>query len=83
MEIMNTIQGIKIINICDWDEEMYGDVPYWSDISWDKQIKDMKKWCAENDAVYYGAPKEDFFIWKGIDYAKAQGKSCVVVEDLS
>ena len=42
-----------------------------------------KKWCDENDSHYYAAPREDFSITIAIHEAIANGKSCVVVEDLS
>ena len=42
-----------------------------------------KKWCDENDSHYYAAPREDFSIPAALREAIANGKSCVVVEDLS
>ena len=44
---------------------------------------DTKKWCDENDSHYYAAPREDFSITRAVQEAIVEGKSCVVVEDLS
>ena len=42
-----------------------------------------KKWCDKNDSHYYAASREDFSITDAIQEAVVEGKSCVVVEDLS
>ena len=43
----------------------------------------LRKWCDENDSHYYAASREDFSITRAIREAIVEGKSCVVVEDLS
>jgi len=55
---INMIDGIKIINICDWMGN-------------------------DNDAVYYAARREDFFIRDGFDLAKKEGKTTVIIEYLT
>ena len=43
----------------------------------------VKKWCDKNDSHYYEHPREDFSITRAVREAIVEGKSCVVVEDLS
>lgn len=40
-------------------------------------------WCAANDATYYAMPRENFSEWDAREKAVNEGKSYVVVEDLS
>ena len=43
----------------------------------------LKEWCDTHDAAYYAAPRETFSLHAAIEKAEAEGKSRVVVEDLS
>jgi hypothetical protein len=40
-------------------------------------------WCDENNSHYYAKPREDFFIFRAVEEAIAEGNDIVVVEDLS
>ena len=72
-------ENIRVVSICEVMETINpGDtIPYM------ETGPLLKKWCEENDAVYYAAPRESFFEWKGVEKALAAGKSTVVVEDMS
>lgn len=43
----------------------------------------LADWCEKNDAHYYGRPKDLFYEYEAVQEARAEGKSVVVVEDLS
>jgi len=53
------------------------------ELSFEESSSLLKEWLERNNASYYSAPRENFFIYEAIDKAKAEGKSAVVVEDLS
>ena len=43
----------------------------------------LMEWCDTHDAVYYARPRESFSTHEAIEQARKEGKSRVVVEDLS
>ena len=43
----------------------------------------VMRWCEDNNAAYYAADRENFFIRAACDQASKEGKNVVVVEDLS
>lgn len=71
--IMNA--EIKVISICD--------VPGLDSVSFDQSGEILKVFCENNNAIYYAKPKEDFSIAEAKRLAIENGKSAVVVEDLS
>lgn len=83
---LNVIDGIRVINICDWLTAAYG-VDYWgSNIDqpdYEQTGKELMSWCAENNSAYWAAPREDFSVQVAARFAKSRGHSMVVVEDLS
>lgn len=75
--------AVKVINICDLHEAMYGD-EYWTSMrNYDQDCADLKAWCEEHGASYYAEGREDFFVFKGVEQAEQEGNRFVVVEDLS
>jgi hypothetical protein len=80
------MKEIEVVNICDLLEILfpgYWEAGKYKDHTWDVTSKAVIKWCEDNDAHYYGAPRESFSIYTGIREAEAAGKSKVVVEDMS
>jgi hypothetical protein len=43
----------------------------------------LKHFAEQVGCSYYAAPKEDFFIFKGVAQAQAEGKKYVIVENMS
>ena len=43
----------------------------------------LMSWCKANNAGYYAAPKEDFFLWKAEKIAREKGYRVMVVENMS
>lgn len=43
----------------------------------------IRKWADDHNATYYAAPSESFSTHKAVDKAIAEGKTAVIVEDLS
>lgn len=74
------IDGIEVIAYGTVEEVLFPGVD-WPD--WDESCKKLKKWNAENDSTYYAECREDFFIRNAVEKAKIEGKSRVVVDDLS
>ena len=75
---------VKVVNICDLLTHIYGK-EYWGnfDITYEMSSKAVMEWCNKHESNYYGAPREDFFIFKAVRAALESSKDCVVVEDLS
>lgn len=48
-----------------------------------KETAMIRRWVDANNAYFYAAPKEDFFLSNAIDEAKEKGKRIVVLENLS
>lgn len=72
----------KVVNICRLIDDLFG--ADWSKHPVYEEIgKAIMRWCEENGATYYSADRENFFIGAACDQAKTEGKSIVVVEDLS
>jgi hypothetical protein len=88
---LNVIDGVRVVNICDWLTAAYGEDYWGSNIDqpdYEQTGKELMSWCAENNSAYWAAPRggvenDDFFIQKAVSFAKARGHSMVVVEDLS
>jgi hypothetical protein len=69
---------VEIIYICDLIDALgIGDMEYMA------TGPVIMKWCAGNDATYYSATREDFSLIDAAAQAVREGKSKVVVEDLS
>lgn len=71
--------GVEVYNICDFFSDIDPDM----DLSYEEENKAMKKWCKENDALYYGKPKVNFRIDEAVKQARDEGKTKVILEDLS
>ena len=72
----------KVVNICRLIDHLFG--TDWSKHPvYEETGEAIMRWCEEHDAAYYSADRENFFIGAACDQAKAEGKSVVVVEDLS
>ena len=82
VQVMEEYDGVKVINICKLIDYLFGEMA-WQRYTYRQQSEGIRKWVKENDASYYSDCKENFFIWKGVDKAKKEGKQIVVVENLS
>ena len=72
----------KIVNICRLIDKLFGN--NWANHpSYEETGKAVMRWCKENKASYYAAPREDFYLGRACEQAKSEGNSVVVVEDLS
>lgn len=78
VEAMEVRDGIAIVSICDvitalglWDED------------YDTWPEAVDAWCASKGAAQYSAGREDFWVGHAVALAKREGRSMVVVEDLS
>jgi len=74
-----TDSQVRVVNVCDLidifcDAGVHG---------YKDQSEAVIQWCRNSGAHYYGRPKETFFVDEAIEEARCQGKSVVVVEDLS
>tara|TARA_R110002096_G_scaffold181949_1_gene359675 strand:- start:63 stop:374 length:312 start_codon:yes stop_codon:yes gene_type:complete len=78
----DTYDIYKVVSICDLVDHLFG--TDWSKHpAYEETGCSIIRWCKENDAAYYSADRENFFIGAACDQAKTEGKSIVVVEDLS
>lgn len=85
-KVMESYGNVDVINICDLLECLfpgYFDSDAWMKIGFDEEGEAVIKWIADNDAYYYGKPKEDFFIGEAVRECAELGKYLVVVEDMS
>ncbi|MDF2534222.1 MAG: hypothetical protein K0R18_379 [Bacillales bacterium] len=80
--VMEEIDGVKVVNICRLIEVLFP-VRSWNNPTYKEEGAKLREWLTANDAAYYADVKEDFFIWRGVDLAKKEGKTIVVVENLS
>ena len=71
-------KGIKIVNIVKLLNAIAKGV---DDYQAESQI--VQKWVAENDAHFYGRPKDGFSMQEAVTEAKNAGKEIVVIEDIS
>lgn len=81
---IETYGKIKIYNICDVLEAIYPgyfDMQQWP--SYEESGKMVMEWAEANDCSCYSAPRESFCMYEGAEVAIKEGKSGVVVEDLS
>ena len=69
---------VMVINICDFDDTH---PEILEDVYEDNSV--FLEWLNANDATYYAAPREDFHVNNGVQKAIDEGKSVVIVEDLS
>jgi hypothetical protein len=75
---------IKVLSICKfWDNHSGLSFDEQLQLDWDASSKLVMDWCEKNNYHYYANPREDFFIWEGVEEAKKAGKVGVIVEDLS
>ena len=75
------IHMVKVVNILNLLDRLYPHGHH--NVDYMASGVATKKWCDENDSHYYAAPREDFFIFRAVEEAIAEGKDVVVVEDLS
>lgn len=82
-----TIQTTVImINVCQLLPKLfpgYWDADNFLRYSWGQTSAAVIKWCDENDAHYYGKPKEDYSELEALQEAEKLGKRFVITEDLS
>lgn len=78
----NLLNTIKIITICELTTKLFGD-DYSKHPSYDEETKQITQWIKENNASYYADVKEDFSIVAAVSKAGKEGKTTVVVENLS
>ncbi len=78
---MEVRDGVEVINICTLMDAM--GVDWCSHDSYTAITELVPAWCVANGASHYSASREDFWVGYGVALAKAEGKSRVVVEDLS
>ena len=77
---------VRVLGICDVIDAL---VPgYYSNRIWTKMLYSemneiLMKWAEKWEVSYYTAPREEFFISKGVELALHEGNSFVIVEDLS
>ena len=77
-------QDFVTFSICDiWDYfEVFRGVSY-IDMTWEQESKLIIDFCQEHNLYLYENPKESFFEYEGISYAKENGFSGVVLSNLS
>lgn len=78
VRVMEVRGGVEVINICD----LMDTLDLWG-ANYDKSSEAVLMWCASNGASYYAMGREDFWVGDAVTLAKGEGKSRVVVEDLS
>ena len=76
---ISTEKVIDVYGICSVMDEIDPDGLLSYEDSGDK----LKEWCRDHDACYYARPRESFSTHEAIEQARREGKSRVVVEDLS
>lgn len=74
-----TVDRITVVGICTLMEEIDPD----NKLTWEESGEKVREWCREHNATYYGRPRESFSECEAIEQARKEGKTCVVVEDLS
>lgn len=83
---LGQMDGVTIINICEWLSATYGE-EFWdnrfSNPDYEDTGTELMEWCADHNAAYWAAPREDFNIEKAVAFARERGNRLVVVEDLS
>lgn len=72
---------VQVINICTLIDEIFGE-DWWKE-GYQEINPVIMQWAKDNDVHYYAAPREDFFLWRGVRQAWEAGKTAVLVEDLS
>lgn len=72
-------KAIDVYGICSVMDEIDPD----GKLSWEESGEKVREWCNTHDACYYARPRESFSTHEAIEQARKEGKSRVVVEDLS
>lgn len=72
-------KAIDVYGICSVMDEIDPD----GELSWEESGDKLMEWCDTHDACYYARPRESFSLDEAIEQARKEGKSRVVVEDLS
>ena len=72
-------KGVSFYGIIDVEKELFGD----QHVDYRESSAAVMAWCEEHDAAYYASPHESFSEGEAGRLAIAEGKSAVVVEDLS
>jgi hypothetical protein len=71
--------GVKLYNICHLADNLN-----WNfQMSYEEEMEQLKKWCKDNNATYYAAPRETFSYYDAVKTAIQEGKVKCIVEDLS
>ena len=84
-EEFHTIAGhqlVKVVNICDWLDNTYGD-DFMSHPDYETTRTSLMEWCKDNNAHYYARDRESYSTYEAIHEAIEKGNKVVVVEDLS
>lgn len=63
--------------------EKQGLIPTGPDAYTKEGIAQFRKYLSSIDASYYAAPRDSFNLAEAVDLARREGRTCVVVEDLS
>ena len=88
----NGTQMVKVVNICNLLDHLYPEVWHelssttrfgWMDVDYKESGAAVMSWCDENNSHEYAKLREDFFIFRAVEEAIAEGNDVVVVEDLS
>ena len=76
--VPGSFRTIGVIGIIRWiDEQGLNDMDYM------ESGKVLREWCNEYNGYYFSAPREEFFVSRGIREAAKAGNDIVIVEDLS
>ena len=88
----NGTHMVKVVNICNLLDHLYPEVWHepssttrfgWMDVDYKESGAAVMSWCDKNNSHYYAKTREDFFIFRAVEEAIAEGNDVVVVEDLS
>ena len=72
---------VPAISVIDLLDHLLGD--YSLDCSYSEKMAAIKDWCNAYNAVYYGAPRDEFSLADAYEAAMRDGYDAVVIEDLS
>lgn len=72
---IRSFDGIDCYNVCDVCPDPTS--------TFAEDLNTISEFCVEFDAAYYSAPREDFSYAAAVQQAQSQGKTRVIVEDMS
>ena len=87
VKVMNALDGVDVINICDLIPVLFGSD--WCQryiegkFTYADQMKAVRSWCRDNNAHFYARGREEFNKYEAAEEALEKGLCVVVVEDLS